>query len=46
MATTFKPDYIEALAGGTDQDLEDFASFLPPAQRDAFWAQITAVRSR
>lgn len=42
--TTFKPSYIEVLAGQSDQDLEDFVSPLTDTQQAAFWEQIKAAR--
>ncbi|MEU8040892.1 hypothetical protein [Streptosporangium sp. NPDC049078] len=36
---------IEILAAQTDQDLEDFASFLTPQQQTRFWERIAAERS-
>ncbi|MER6830875.1 hypothetical protein ABT352_33115 [Streptosporangium sp. NPDC000563] len=36
---------IAILATQTDQDLEDFASFLTPAQQTVFWEQIADARA-
>lgn len=35
----------EALATSSQQDLDDFASFLTADQAERFWAEIAAARS-
>jgi len=36
---------IAILATQSQQDLEDFASFLTPQQQETFWEQIVAARA-